>query len=556
MMDRPKKSSIWLIALTVLLFVCICLTCMAVGSTMAGLLDQGADLFREIDASWTFQSGTTGASRSDGTLRLVGGEPITLDPALVEDSTSAEYVDKIFSGLVSLDAQLQIRPELAERWELSPDGMTYTFFIHPDARFQDGRPITAADVLYSLDRSLAPETGSTVASLYLGDIVGAKERLAGQTQEVKGIAIVNDRTVRITIDAPKAYFLSKLTYSTAAVVDRNDVERGPGWTERPNGTGPYHLVRWTRDEIVLEANPHYFRGEPSIERVEFNLSPGDPTTMYETGELDAAAVGLDDFERVGDPTNPLHTELREIPSLNVQYVGMNTRAAPFDDVKVRQAFLFATDREAIAHVMFKDSVEPAWGILPPGLPGYNDRLPRSDYDPERARSLLEGSRYGGAAGLPHIVFSTSLGGANLAEALASMYSEVLGVEIEIQQLEWGDFLSDLNRGRHQMFFLGWSADYPDPQNFLDIQFHSESEGNNTSYANPGVDQLLEQARVEQDAGTRMAHYQSAEEIIVAEAPWIPLYHGTDYVLVKPYVKGLSLTPQGMYYLEDAYFESH
>lgn len=276
--------------------------------------------------------------------------------------------------------------------------------------------------------------------------------------------------------------------------------------------------------------------------------------MYETGEMDVAPVGLGDIERVQDPANPLHDELFQIPSLNVQYVGLNTRVAPFDDVDVRRAFQAATDREVIARTMFKGSVEPAWGVLPPGLPGYTDSLPRRRYDQTSARALLEKSRYGGAEGLPRIVFSTSAGGSGLAEALAFMYREALGVEIEIQQLGWADFLSDLNRGRFQMFFLGWSADYPDPENFLDIQFHSESSGNSTGYSNPQVDQLLEEARVNPDAGERLATYQAAERIIIDEAPWIPLYHGIEYVLVKPYVKGLSITPQGVYFLEDAYLE--
>ena len=499
------------------------------------------------------QSGSS-ASAARGTLRLAGGEPVTLDPALVEDSTSAEYVEKIFSGLVSLDRYLHVRPELAEYWDVSSDGTVYTFHIRPDARFQTGRPVLAADVAYSLDRALAPETGSNVASLYLGDIVGATDRLAGRADGVAGIVVVDEQTVSITIDAPKAYFLSKLTYPTAAVVDREEIARDAGWLDHPNGAGAYRLVKQNRDEIVLEANEHYFRGEPAIGRVVFDLSAGDPTTMYETGEMDVAPVGLGDIERVQDPANPLHDELFQIPSLNVQYVGLNTRVAPFDDVDVRRAFQAATDREVIARTMFKGSVEPAWGVLPPGLPGYTDSLPRRRYDQTSARALLEKSRYGGAEGLPRIVFSTSAGGSGLAEALAFMYREALGVEIEIQQLGWADFLSDLNRGRFQMFFLGWSADYPDPENFLDIQFHSESSGNSTGYSNPQVDQLLEEARVNPDAGERLATYQAAERIIIDEAPWIPLYHGIEYVLVKPYVKGLSITPQGVYFLEDAYLE--
>ena len=550
---RQQKTTSWLIVLAILVFACLCLGCLAASLAVSGLRDWGVDLFPEFQASWQWQS--LGESQAvEGTLRLAGGEPVTLDPALVEDSTSSEYVVKIFSGLVGLDADLQVRPELAERWDISPDGLTYTFYLREDAQFQNGQAVTSADVAYSLDRALAPGTGSPVASLYLGDIVGAAERQAGITDEVAGVTIVDERTVRIQIDAPKAYFLAKLTYPTAAIIDRADVADGPGWFEQPNGSGPYRLKAWTQNEIVLESNPYYFRGEPVITQVVFDLSAGDPTTMYETGELDVAPVGLGDFERVTDPANALHAELVEVPSLNVQYVALNTRVAPFDDVQVRQAFLLATDREIIARAMFKNSVEPAKGILPPGMPGYNDALEYPGYDPELARRLLKQSSYGGAEGLPPIVFATSAGGSDLAEALAFMYSETLGIEVEIQQLGWGDFLRDVNRNRYPMFFLGWSADYPDPENFLDIHFHSESEGNTTGYSNLEVDQLLEQARVEQDAPQRMIYYQEAEQIIVDEAPWIPLYHGVDYVLVKPYVKGFSVTAQGAYYLDDALVE--
>jgi ABC-type transport system substrate-binding protein len=493
------------------------------------------------------------ARPTGGTLRLVGGDPITLDPALVEDSISASYVNKIFAGLVSLDAQLEVQPELAERWEVDATGTQYTFYLRPEARFQDGRAIRAEDVKFSLERACDPRTGSPVAALYLGDIVGAMERIAGVADEIRGVEVLDERTLRLTIDAPKAYFLAKLTYPSAAVVDSRNV-RDANWTEHPNGSGPYRLSKRTDDEIVLSASTTYFRGTPGITQLSFNLSAGDPTTMYENDELDVAPVGIEDLERVLDPSNPLHAELVTVPQLTVQYVAFHTRLEPFDDKNVRLAFVYATDREKLAEVMFKRSVVPAWGVMPPGLPGYNPDVPRLAYDPEKARQFLAQSRYGGPAGLPPIVFAVSAGGSRVAEALAAMYADVLGVEVEIQQVEWGDFLRDINQGAYQMFFLGWSADYPDPQDFLDIHFHSASDGNSTGYSNPEVDALLEQARVEQDEERRFGLYRQAETIIVQDAPWIPLYHGVQYELVKPYVKGLVITPQGDYDVSRAYIE--
>lgn len=553
-MEQRKTGKAWLIALVAVLSMCLCAACVGVGAL--SFLTLGPATKSEPTSQVIFlpeRDGVESTRVSRGTLRLVGGPPITLDPALVQDSTSAEYIDKLFVGLVSLDDELQVRPELAESWELSENGTVYTFTLRKDARFQDGRPIRAEDIRYSLERTCAPSTRSPVASQYLGDIVGAKERIAGLSEEVAGIEVLDEFTIQLTIDAPKAYFLSKLTYPTAAVVDQADVDRGGAWTERPNGSGPYRLISWSDQLLVMQANEHYFRGKPLINRLEFNLRAGDPVTMYENGELEVAWVGVGGFERITDPLNPLHGDLVAVPSLNVQYVGLNTLLPPFDDKNVRQAFAHATQRQAIVNVMFKGSVQEARGIMPPGLPGYTRDLAGLAYDPDLARKLLAQSRYGGAQGLPPIILATSAGG-GMAEALVDMWAEVLGVSVSVVQLEWGDYLNDINRGRHQMYILGWSADYPDPENFLDILFRSGSEGNNSGYSNPDADALLDLAGVEQDPERRYALYREVEEIIIAEAPWIPLFHGVDYVLIKPYVKELIITSQGMYFLEHAYLE--
>ncbi|MGQ9516600.1 MAG: peptide ABC transporter substrate-binding protein [Anaerolineae bacterium] len=552
-MNRGTGGRGWIIAILSLVGICLCVFAAGVG-LLAWWRSLSPEAGPELSPKPTEAVETGGPARpSGGTLRLVGGDPITLDPALVEDSISASYVNKIFAGLVSLNAQLEIQPELAERWEVDTTGTQYTFYLRPDARFQNGQTIRAEDVKFSLERACDPRLGSPVAALYLGDIVGAMERIAGVADEIQGIEVLDERTVRITIDAPKAYFLAKLTYPAAAVVDRADVVRA-NWTEHPNGSGAYRLSRRTDEEILLEASATHFRGVPAITQLSFNLAAGDPTTMYENDELDVAPVGIGDLERVLDPSNPLHDELVTVPQLTVQYVAFNTRLEPFDEVNVRRAFVHATDREKIAEVMFKRSVVPAWGVMPPGLPGYNPDVPHLEYDPEKARQLLTQSRYGGAEALPPIVFAVSAGGSQIAEALTAMYADALGVEVEIQQVDWGNFLRDINQGIYPMFFLGWSADYPDPQDFLDIHFHSASEGNSTGYANPQVDVLLEQARVEQDEAKRFALYRQAEAVIIQDAPWIPLYHGVQYELVKPYVKGLVITPQGEYDVSAAYIE--
>jgi ABC-type transport system substrate-binding protein len=230
-------------------------------------------------------SGSSGAQSGD--LRLLGGDPITLDPAVAGDAGSATYIVEIFGGLVSLDKNLQIIPDIAERWEISADGKTYTFFLNRRAMFHDGRPVTAEDVKYSLERTANPRTASPTAEAYLGDIVGARDMIRGRAQAISGINVVNSSTITITIDEPKPYFLAKLTYPTAFVVDKQEIESNPrNWTRQPNGTGPYKLREWRLNErIILEANDRYHLGAPNVKRVLFNLAGGSALTQYENNEL-------------------------------------------------------------------------------------------------------------------------------------------------------------------------------------------------------------------------------------------------------------------------------
>ena len=528
-----SKRSRWIVVVVALVSCVLVATCAA----------SGLAAWRYLSTTLRGEGHATGqekhvqtSSMGQGVLRLWGGEPVTLDPALVTDVYSAQYVVEIFSGLVTLDDALNVVPDIAERWETSADGRVYTFHLRPDARFQDGRPVTAMDFKYSLERACDPALGSRVASSYLGDIVGAGAVIRGEANEIEGLRVLDDHTLEITIDAPKAYFLAKLTYSTAFVVDQKNVESGGDhWTGQPNGTGPFKLAERDADKIVLERNAHFYAGVPSLERVEFILSGGDPMSMYEDGQLDVVEVGISDIERVLDPSNPLHADLRVIPQLNVHYLGMNTRQAPFDDLKVRQAFARAIDRDKLAGLVLKDTVVPATGVLPLGLPGYDKSLGGLiAFDPEKARELLRESSYGSAEALPPITLH--IGGesgilSRPIQAILAMYEDNLGVSLSVEETAW-----------YQLFSLGWMADYPDPQDFLDVLFYSQSENNHTQYANARVDHLLEQARVEADRETRLDLYRQTEKIILSEAPWVPLWYGREYLLVNHRVRGVSQSP--------------
>jgi ABC-type transport system substrate-binding protein len=486
-----------------------------------------------------------------GKFVRLGSDPVTLDPHLANDTSAAAIIVEVFGGLVTIDPELNIVPDLAQRWDISADGRVYTFHLDPNAKFHDGRAVTAEDVRWSLERAADPRTQSPVADTYLGDIVGVKERLAGRAQSVSGLRVADEKTIEIAIDAPKSYFLAKMTYPTAFVVDRKNVEADPkNWSLKPNGTGPFKLAEYKLAQILrLTANESYHLGAPHLAEVEYILGGGSAMLMYENDEILLTGVGLADLERVKDPNNPLNPQLlRAPPEFQISYLGLNVKEPPFDDPKVRLAMNMVFDKQTLATQVLQDLVVPAKGVLPPGFPGYNPDLKGYEYNPERARQLLRESKYGAdLSKLPPVTLSVAgdLGaGVGLdIEVILKAWEDELGIKVEIQQTEWATFLQDLHAKRFQMFETAWIADYPDPQDFLDVLLHSQSSNNHGNYSNPEVDRLLEQARVEPDQGKRFALYHQAEQMIVDDAPWVPLWHGGErYVLVKPNVKDYFLLP--------------
>jgi ABC-type transport system substrate-binding protein len=488
--------------------------------------------------------------KAEGELRLFGPDPITLDPACASDAGSAEYIVEVFSGLVTYDRDLNLIPDIASEWQVSPDGTVYTFKLRSNVLFHDAsRRVTADDFKFSMERALDPETQSTVGEVYLGDIVGSDEFIDGQAEEVTGIKVPDPDTLEITIKQPSQVFLQKLSYPTAFVVDQREVEGSTcfegNWTLNPNGTGPFELAEWDLGrKIVLEPKANFhIEPAPALTRVTFVLSGGSSFVMYENDEVDVTGVGINNIESVRDPANPLNEEYYQGDSLDVYYIGLNVNDPPFDDPEVRRALTMAVDREFLANEFLLELVTPANGILPPGMPGYNEGLEGIEFDPEAAKELLDST--GAADDLNGIKILTSGQGAapsDILQAVVAMWEENLGITIEIEQEDFGLFLRDLDEGNFQMFSLGWVADYPDPENFLDVKLHSESPNNETGYSNPDVDALLEEARTETDQARRLELYQQAEQLIVDDAPWVTLYHGQASYLVKPYVEGFEVPP--------------
>lgn len=506
---------------------------------------------------------------------LPGGEPPTMDPHLSGDATSAEYVVEIFSGLMSYDRNLNLIPDIAESYTISDDGLVYTFKIRPEAQFQDGKPIRAADFKWSFERACDPATRSPTAHTYLGDIIGCREKLQGQTDGVEGVAVVDDLTLELTIGEPKGFFLDKMTYPTAYVLDKENVEGSPDWTSQPNGSGPFILDDFAPNEgaIVLVKNENYYREpQPILDRVIYLVNvPVIPMSGYEEGleavglpevTYDAIPVSTANLSRATDPNNPLSDEFVSVEALSVFYIGFNVQKPPFDEVEVRQAFNLALDKRRMVEVVFQGTVPVANGIVPPTMPDYeNPDLSDYEFDPERALDLIAESSYGDVADLPEITLHLSGFGGEIgpvAESVVESYKTYLGVEVLVEQTSWAEFLEDLNRADmpYQMYQLGWIADYPDPQNFLEVLFHSESAQNHGKYSNPELDALLDDARGVQDEARREALYQQAEQIILDDAAWIPLYFDVENWLVKPYVKNFQIPPIKIPKFQYAYIAEH
>jgi oligopeptide transport system substrate-binding protein len=487
------------------------------------------------------------ASATGPALHLAqSAEPTTFDPALVEDGPTIEVLMHVFDGLVQWTPENRLAPALAERWEWSADGRTITFHLRPGVKFQNGRPLKASDFVWGMNRALLPETRSPVAMTYLNDIVGAAEVAAGRAKAAKGLAAPDDHTLKITIDAPKAYFLAKLTYPTAYALCREAIEAKGGHVDETNlvGTGPFRLTEYRRGQrIVLERNPGYFEGPPKLARIEraIVLDAGTRHSMFESGQLDIVDVSMADLEQ--DRKDPeLSSKLHYFNRPAVYYAAFNQRGfAPFRDRRVRQALCQAVDKERICRTVLLGVNQKAAGILPPGVPGYDPQFDGLPYDVAKARSLLAAAGFADGRGFPPLTLTfreRSPDIKRVCEAMAEMLRTNLGLNVTLRELEWGKFLSERNHGTMPFYFLRWSADYLDPQNFTSVMLHTGAPENSIGYSNPQFDRLCDRGDVERDPKKRLALYRQAQAIAVEDAPWSPTYFQRDVELWNPHLRGV------------------
>jgi len=473
-------------------------------------------------------------------------KPTRLDPASVEDGDTIDMLMQVFEGLVQWNEKSEIAPNLAERWDISPDGRTYTFHLKEGVRFHNGRTMTAEDFVYTLTRTLLPETKSTVARTYLGDIVGAEDVLSGRTRSLAGVKALRPSTLEIRIDKRRPYFLGKLTYPTAYVVCREAIEKNGGVLDDKAmvGTGPFRLAEYRHGySIRLAANKDYHGTKPRLTGIERLILPDSLArqTAYEGGRTHITDVQRSDLDRVlKDPK--LSKEVREFDRPAIWYLALNQRAyPPFKDRRVRRAFAMAIDKEAIIRIALRGTAKRADGIVPPGVPGHDPSYRGLPYDPAKARALLAEAGYPGGKGLPRLVLSFRQGYKHIEDSVISIRNDLkrnLGIEADIRQVEWGQFLTERNNGTMPCYHLRWMADYLDAQNFLSLMLRTGAQENSIGYSNPRFDALCDKADVEGDPARRAALYRQAERIAVEDAPWVCLYFQRDVELHKPEVRGL------------------
>jgi peptide/nickel transport system substrate-binding protein/oligopeptide transport system substrate-binding protein len=494
-------------------------------------------------------------SRFGGVYRRpLTNDPSLLDPARTTDVYANTVVNQLFDGLVQFDSDLNPIPAIAGFWEASLDGLTWTFHLRKNVEFHHGREVTAGDFVYSFTRILDPAIQSPVAELFKY-IQGAEDFRTGKTEQIQGLKALGSHTLEIRLREPYAPFLSILAMANAKVLPREAVEKlGEQFAFQPVGSGPFQFVRWERNaEIVLQSYNYYYEGRPFLDQIVFKIGKQDVENLSDflEGELEETIVPGEKVTEIRESSLYRPYIRRRIPTLHLLYVGFNTRKEPFINPKVRQAFNYAINKEAIIREIIKQGSIIAKGILPPGMPGYNPDLVEYYYNPDLAKQLLSEAGYPGGKGIPIIDLWSSSRDESTAKVLEAYKKDLatLGVTVTIHQApDWPSFTKLLEEGKLSMFRLAWYADIPDPDNFFFPLLYSQSKTNRTFYQNPQVDQLLEQARRETEYLKRMEIYRRVERIAVSDAPWITQNHRVFEYLYQPYVQGVELNSLGPHYI--------
>ncbi len=504
----------------------------------------------------------TAAPVTGGTLRwAVEGvnELPALDPPLAGASQSVGVISLVFEGLVRLDSELKVAPAGAESWDIQDGGKTFIFHIRKGLKFANGDPVTAEDFAYSLNRAFGPDFASGNAGYYLSNIVGSTDVTEGKAKTVSGVKVLDPATLEIDLQTPATYFLDQLTFPASYVVSRKAVEADPkNWTDKAYGTGPFMVKEWKHNQsITLVPNPSYWLGQPKLESIELTFYQDAETAfkLYQTGQLDI--MGTYDFPTSHIPDVASLPDFHQVNQFFVVYIGFNNGKPPFNDVRVRQAFAQALDKKTLVDKVLEGAVVEADTIIPPGMPGFNPQAQVQKLDPAAAKQLLADAGFPEGKGFPKISFAINNENPNyakMAAAFQQMWKQNLGVDVDINTEELAKFNDDLTATANTpdapeafTFYLSvWGADYPDPQNFVSQQLRTGVGNNNGHYSNAEFDKLVDQADVGTNPDERYKLYQQAEQIALNEVGWLPLYYGKANLLIRPAVKELVVTPQGLF----------
>ncbi|MGE5702658.1 MAG: peptide ABC transporter substrate-binding protein [Clostridia bacterium] len=479
-------------------------------------------------------------------------EPPTADPGLAEDSTSGAVVRATFDGLTRTGDDGKPHESAAEKIDVSPDLKTYTFTIR-EAKWSDGSPVTAHDFEFAWKRALDPKTASNYAYQLYFIQNGEKFNKGEAKMDDVGVKALDDKTLQVTLENPTPFFLELTSFYTYYPVNKKVVEANPNWATEAKthiGNGPFKMETWEhKSKLTLVKNDNYWdKDTVKIDKIEFTMVEDENTelSMFDNGELDWAGAPLSSLPTDAIPALKQSGNMVTQPIANTYMYKFNTEKPPFNNVKIRKAFTYAINRQAIIDNVTQANQEPALGFIPTsmsvGNPGFY-----KDNDAETAKQLLaEGMKELGITKLPPIslTFNTSEAHKKIAESIQDQWKKTLGVEVTLSNKEWKVYIEDLHQGNFNIARMGWLADYNDPLTFLDLFKDKDGGNNDTRWENPKYKEALNKSATEADPVKRKQLLAQAEQVLMEDMPIAPIYYGTYSWVKKPSIKGVIVDGQG------------
>lgn len=471
------------------------------------------------------------------------GDVENLDPIVRGRMGAKRVTMNIFDGLVAFDPKTAaIVPAIASNWEITQDGTLYTFYLRDDAYFHNGRPIIAEDFVYSFERLADPESASPV-SHKLDGVVGKDDFVAGRADHISGLQAIDDHTLQIQLEAIDATFINYLAWQALSVVPRETVEElGRDFGHTPVvGSGPFRFVDYRPDDVViLEAFDDYYKGRPYLDRIIFRLIPEAATKEAEflAGNLDAFIVPAAIYRRFKD--HPQYSQqMVKVAEFFTRHIGFHTEKEPFNDVRVRQAFNYAIDTEAIIEVILGGKGVPAVGFLPSSSYAFNPDMVGYSYNPERAKELMIEAGYGDGIDVPIMSSEHPEWGLPVVEAVMP-YLSAVGIHLKPEVMDTGVLFDRLYAGDFISYIYSTGGD-PHPADYL-WRFHSDLSRTTNRYSDPELDRILAQARRTHDEDELIDLIAQAERIILRDAPVYFFHYNEAVMMYHDYVHGLQSAP--------------